>query len=202
MCSLSAKAFRNLLQGLVKRNYFGEQIYSNEALLESLFGVSSSEVGDRGDLVAEIESFETLLRAAGEGNWDDIKMEEIVTAQLARASPLFSAEQGQILIAFWSAEREKIHSALVKVSTWNRQFQDIAWRVDVKAVSKAHPELNEPVVFFELSTATGGGGKKSINDGSNSGGRTQKAKFEMNREEVGEMVKALDQIQRKIDENS
>jgi len=196
MTTLSPKAFSNLLSGLTKRLYFGEAAkYSNAVLLESLFNIAPADQAERGDLVAEIESIAALLITAGKENYDEARMEEALAAS---RSSLVSAEQAKVLLAFWLHEREKVHEAMVKKATWNARFENIAWRVDVKAVSKTSADLNEPVAFFELSTSKGGGG-----GGSSSSSRSQqKARFEMNREEVGDLLKSLDDIQRHIDEAS
>jgi hypothetical protein len=96
-----------------------------------------------------------------------------------------------IVIGFWNNEREKIHNAILQKSTYNNSITSLKWRIDVEAANKKNTEIsNEPTALFELQF------KKVISD------KTSTAKFEMNRLQVQEMVKTLDQIQKKIDEAS
>ncbi len=83
----------------------------------------------------------------------------------------------------------QVNKKLLKESTWNHSLDHLPWRVDVKAISKTSSEIDEPVAFFEFAT------KSNIEK---SGGGT--AKFEMNREQLSEMVKSLSDIHKKFDE--
>jgi hypothetical protein len=63
----------------------------------------------------------------------------------------------------------------------------VAWRVDVRALSKTTTEQSdEPVAFFELATKKSSGGKCT-------------AKFEMNRGEVQVTLSSLNEIQAVFD---
>lgn len=81
----------------------------------------------------------------------------------------------------------QINQYLLKSVTWNNSLERLAWRVDVRALSKSTTEqTDEPVAFFELST--------SKNSGANN-----TAKFEMNRTEVQSMLSSLAEIQAVFD---
>jgi hypothetical protein len=72
--------------------------------------------------------------------------------------------------------------------TWNNQLDRLAWRVDVRALSKTTAEQSdEPIAFFEMAT------KKSTT------GNGKTAKFEMDRNEVQAMLNSLNDIQAVFD---
>lgn len=83
----------------------------------------------------------------------------------------------------------QINKKLLKDATWNDSLERLAWRVDVRAMSKASAEQNdEPVAFFELAT------KKHATQANGKNSAVRNAKFEMNREEVGSMLATLNEI--------
>lgn len=184
-CSLPPRSFLALLNGLAKRNYHGETTFSNEVLIQELWSTTEAE---RPDIPTEILSFEDILKQAVEGHWDCAHLEEVLQS---RSLP---AEYVRVFSTFWGAERDRVHAKLVQRSTWNRQYKNLAWRVDIKTASKGAADLNEPVAFFELSSDAG----------HRSGPQAARhcVRFDMNRAEVAETLKALDKIQAAIDEHS
>ena len=80
----------------------------------------------------------------------------------------------------------QINNQLLKDVTWNNKYNHLAWRIDVRALSKSTTEQSdEPVSFFEMSM------KKNE--------KSKIAKFEMNREEVQNMLEQLNNIQAVFD---
>lgn len=80
----------------------------------------------------------------------------------------------------------QINNQLLKDVTWNNKYNHLAWRIDVRALSKSTIEQSdEPVSFFEMSM------KKNE--------KSKIAKFEMNREEVQNMLEQLNNIQAVFD---
>jgi hypothetical protein len=77
--------------------------------------------------------------------------------------------------------------------TWNNSLDRLAWRVDVRALSKTTSEQSdEPIAFFELAT-------KRNNNGNGGGNNVRTAKFEMDRSEVQTMLDSLNDIQAVFD---
>jgi hypothetical protein len=73
--------------------------------------------------------------------------------------------------------------------TWHETLDNLSWRVDVRALSKAdNAALDEPVAFFEVASTQGSGARAP-----------RSAKFEMDAEEVGAMLGALGDIQKVFD---
>lgn len=71
-------------------------------------------------------------------------------------------------------------------------MQHIAWRVDMKALSKNAAEANVPVAYFELNLLSGRTDNSGLSD-------KQAVKFDMNRSEVQQMVEQLNVIQETYD---
>jgi hypothetical protein len=83
----------------------------------------------------------------------------------------------------------QIHSKLLSKSTWNNHFKQLSWRVDVKTASKYVAESNDPVAMFELNTESG---VKCTNNNT-------VTRFEMNRNQVADIIQILETIERAID---
>lgn len=81
----------------------------------------------------------------------------------------------------------------MKSSCWNSKINNLSWRVDLRTVSKNIPDVNEPIALIELSTTEGVNNReKSISSTS----------FSMNRDQIGNLVATLNDINQKINELS
>ena len=89
----------------------------------------------------------------------------------------------------------QVHKIKIKESRWNRSYKNLLWRVDVEAMSKDGSESGEPIALFEFVTTAGSSKYKQTDS-------QQTAKFDMNRDQVLEMLAACDAIQKKFDESS
>lgn len=127
-----------------------------------------------------------VLVAAAKEMWLSSKLEKYLTEA--------GLDEGciRIFVAFWTNEKEKIKSQLLGKCTWNNHFGKVSWRVDVKTASKATADLGEPVALVELSNVA-----QVSNMNCNSVG-----KFAMNREEMGDFLQTLENIQKKITDES
>ncbi len=86
----------------------------------------------------------------------------------------------------------QINKRIQKETVWNSTLDHLSWRVDVKATSKNVSEIDEPVAFFEFAAK-----RPVIADGSSP---SSMAKFEMNREQVGDILRSLNDVHKKFDE--
>lgn len=125
-----------------------------------------------------------MLKTAALHNWEPVKLNAHVRQ---RNLP---GDHSKVIATVWSKEFEKINKKLLKDSTWNSSIDHLSWRVDIKAISKLKPEIDEPVAFFEFAT------KSNAQDAKG----TKVAKFEMNREQVGQIVQTLAVIGKKFDD--
>lgn len=83
-----------------------------------------------------------------------------------------------------------MHNKIIDNSTFNDQLKLAFWRVDVKVASRAHAELNDPVAVVELNTRSSHG---------RSGADTV-VRFDMGRDEMSDLLKTLESVQKKVDE--
>jgi len=178
--SLTALQLRSLLVALVKRDFYGEQGFGNEVLVEQLF----SGDADKQAAEAEIQGFVDLVEAAAAGYWDTTRLlKRLENSQL-------SADHLKVIAAFWANEREKIHEVLVRRSAWNGHFSKLSWRVDVKTVGKSSAELNEPVALLELRTDNGHNPSSAACEASSK----KQTQFELNRTEIQELLAVFSSI--------
>jgi len=182
MTSLPATSFRALLSGLAKRLFYGEAALTNESLVERLWGSSGEGGVDTVAALAEVQTWEEFLSGAAANSWDVGKVEEV----LLKTS--VSADHVKVFATFWNAEREKIHTALVRTSNWNGRLKKVSWRADMKTMGKTGADLNEPLALLELRTVSG----HNITEEENVKRQTQ---FEMNREEIGQLLTVLSVIE-------
>lgn len=183
-CSLDLRSFQALLNGLTKNLFYGIDSLTTKYLADQLF--KSPESLEEFQISNEISSFREILSCAATGNWT---VAQLIDHLNSKSLP---GDYVQVFSNFWTKESDKIHKHLVKKCTWNNSLSHLSWRVDVKAISKTSAELNEPVVFFEFQTKKG-----DINDDKPG---LENAKFEMNREEVSDIVRELSIINQKFEE--
>lgn len=129
-----------------------------------------------------------MLNTAAQNNWEPVKLNEHVKQRN------LGGDYSKVITTIWSKEFEKVNKKLLKDSTWNNSIDHLSWRVDVKAISKLRTEIDEPVAFFEFAT------KSNVKDAKGAAAAPKIAKFEMNREQVGDILKSLGEINKKFDE--
>lgn len=83
----------------------------------------------------------------------------------------------------------QIQQKLQRQTTFNDSLNNLSWRVDMKAISKSTSDVDALIASFEMDLAC---------YSSNSKGN-QIVKFDMSREEVGDMIDTLSQIQQTLD---
>jgi len=76
----------------------------------------------------------------------------------------------------------------VRSSNWNGRLKKVSWRVDMKTMGKTGADLNEPLALLELRTVSG----HKLSEEENGKRQTQ---FEMNREEIGQLLTILGTIE-------
>jgi multidrug efflux pump subunit AcrB len=76
-------------------------------------------------------------------------------------------------------------------STFNARLNgNVHWRVDMNAMSKQSSEINEAIAHFEMNFQ-----KQKNNNNNNNNNNEETVKFEMNREEINQMLNHFNQIQ-------
>lgn len=114
--SLAPRPFAGLLNGLCRRNFYGETNFPNSVLLEELWGASEQ---DRPELILEIETFERVLLEAARRNWESGRLEEVLVAGALDTALIKS------FVTFWTTEKEKVCLDFTKLSLWQDLFDFI-----------------------------------------------------------------------------
>ena len=83
----------------------------------------------------------------------------------------------------------------MKQTVWDDQFHHLSWRVDVRTESKQQSDINEPIALFELGTKVG-----HVASPHEFNNPIQKVKFELNRQQLGEFLGKLEEIQKKMED--
>jgi len=192
---LEVKRFQALLQTLIRRNFFfhidsSSEGTSNEYIVRELYLRQPSQVAADADeeaLESEIAQFEKILVKAAKYNWDTATMLSFLEHQ---ALP---EDHATMMCNVWSKEAVKIRQQLLKDSTWKSTVDDLSWRVDVSTLSKNSSETQgESACLFELLMTDG------VND--DNADCSSSVRFEMNRQEVGDILSRLNDIQRVFDD--
>ena len=95
----------------------------------------------------------------------------------------------------------QIHQHLNRTSNYKQSYEDLSWRVDLISATKRAPNLNEPLVLFELST------KMNLHQNSfsntyppiSNNENVIKSQFQMDNVELNDFLKKLNEIQQSLD---
>ena len=120
------RELRAVLSGLCRRNFYGEEI-EYEDLAEAIYDEAS---GSKEDAVQHIVGVERLLRRAAKEHWDGPTLETNLAATEMKA------EHRAAFAKFWKGERNAVHDAMQKKTTWTAHLKQLSWRIDVKTSSK------------------------------------------------------------------
>ena len=143
----------------------------------------------------EIHAFEQVLQKASRQDMETSKLQTIL-----QTTPI-SKEHLQLLLTYWTNERDNIHSLMLKRSRWNNEFHQLSWRVDLKAASRHAPDINEPLAIFEFCSKSQPSNAKAkrLTTSNNTGGDTtniSRTQFQMDRNQLDEMLVTLDTIKK------
>ena len=190
--SLDGKSFVALLKALGRKNFFHDKTVTDESIGNEIYGeLASSDVETVNN---EIHAFEQVLQKAAREFMETSKLQTIL-----QTTPI-SKEHLQLLLAYWTNERDNIHSLMLKRSRWNNEYHQLYWRVDLKAASKHAPDINEPLAIFEFCSKTPPANikAKQLTTSSTAGDSTDisRTQFQMDRTQLDEMKVTLDTIKK------
>ena len=134
-----------LLNGIARREYFGESDITDEFLHQELFPDLSAEQFD-----ALLKRYETLTRNIVSADMDYNQLEAFLTSQMKRKQGSLTQEQAAAFLKFWKSQKVKIHDVLVQRSSWNNKLKDISWRIDLKSQGRHLEQINSPVAIVEM----------------------------------------------------
>ena len=134
-----------LLNGLARREYFGESEITDDFLHQELFPDLGREQFD-----AMLSRYENLMRNIVSADMDFNQLEAFLTSQTRRKQGSLTQEQAAAFLKFWKSQKVKIHDVLVQRSSWNNRLKDISWRIDLKSQGRHLQQINTPVAIVEM----------------------------------------------------
>lgn len=172
-----------LLNGIARRDYFGESEITDEFLHQELFSDLSAE---QFDLV--LKRYETLMRNIVSGDMDYNQLEAFLTSQMKRKQGSLTQEQAAAFLKFWKSQKVKIHEILVQRSSWNNKLKDINWRIDLKTQARHLQQINTPVAIVEMQIEKRGTDSKE----------TDVFQFEMDESQLSNVLSSIGEIEKKL----
>merc|ERR1711879_360025 len=172
--------FAAVLNGVVKRTFENDQQITPAFIKEQVFPQHEDVSVD--DVAA---MFDRCVSLVGESAYHNRQPAQL---QQALKKSDFSATQQEIIVKFWTLNKEKLHAKVRKNAMWGTELHKFAWRIDVKSKARAVSEMNEPVAIVELTL-----GKKQ-----DEGAKEKLVRFEMDGEQLKDVLAQLDAIQHQI----
>lgn len=202
--TLDGKRLLALLKGLCRKVVQLDTTITEDFLAKEIYGIGE---GADDAVMSEILAFEQLLKCAAREYWETSRLQTFL-----QSSSELTKDQQNLLCNFWTNEREKIHTEMLKRSRWDNEYQQLTWRVDLKAASRHLPDINEPLAIFEFSSkkplpsTVVAHTRTRMHAGSNNdSNRTPytnvaRAQFQMDRVQLDDMLKTLDAIKKSVEE--
>ena len=134
-----------LLNGLARREYFGESEITDEFLHQELFSDLDKEQFD-----VMLKRYENLMRNIVSADMDFNQLEAFLTSQMRRKQGSLTQEQAAAFLKFWKSQKVKIHDVMVQKSSWNNKLKDVSWRIDLKSQGRHLQQINTPVAIVEM----------------------------------------------------
>ena len=134
-----------LLNGIARRDYFGESEITEEFLHQELFADLPEE-----QFQSMLKKCVTLMRNIVSADMDFNQLEAFLTSQMKRKQGALTQEQAAAFLKFWKSQKIKIHDVLVQKSSWNNKLKDINWRIDLKSQARHLQQINTPVAIVEM----------------------------------------------------
>jgi len=178
----SAKLFGPLLQGVLRSLYEGVEV-TPETLKQEIY----SDVNDA-TLEAISELFELSKQIISKAAKDDLEVSQFET--LVQKESALSTAQQELFVKFWKAQRPKIHDYVYRKVRWNNSLQKISWRIDVKTKTKAVTDVNEPTAIVEMNI-----GKNKEQD-------QKLVRFELDKEQLAQVLLQINNIQQQLTSSS
>ncbi|XP_065063567.1 COMM domain-containing protein 1-like [Rhopilema esculentum] len=176
------KSLLGLLNGIAKREYYGEEGIGDDFLHEGLFPDL-----DESSFIAYLKRFDGLVKTMANSDMDFRQLEAFLTSQMKRREGALSEEQAAAVTKFWKNHKGKIHDVVTSQSTFGNKLQQTNWRIDLKAHSRYLEQINTPVAIYELEFEN-----KSSQNG------LGKVRFEMDADQLNEILCKVEKIKEKI----
>ncbi|XP_031550135.1 COMM domain-containing protein 1-like [Actinia tenebrosa] len=178
-----------LLNGLAKRQFFGESEITDSFLKVELFPDLTDE-----EFEAMLGKYELLLRNIVASDMDFNQLEAFLTSQTKKREGALKLEQAAAFMKFWKSQKTKIHDSLVQKASWNNKLKDVSWRIDLKTQARSIEQINTPVAIVEMqveNAATRHNGKNGNKD-------VDIFQFEMDESQINKLVSNIEDIEKQL----
>ena len=167
-----AKKLALLLKLLSRRLFQCDRTVTDTALQRDVYDHNGVDCQPN-----EVQLWTNLLMRAGHEHWEPATLQAAVAASAG-----LSKEHINVVVVWWTNERDRVHAEVLRRSRFNHEHQQLAWRVDLKAASRHAPDVNEPLAVFEFRSKPAGGPAAAP------------AQFSMDRAQLDQMLRALDDV--------
>lgn len=179
------KYFGAFLNGIMKREYEGDNTITPEYLKEAIFSdfpeVTTEKITEMYNYMKE------LIALAAHEDYDPSQIDTFLKLK----KTTLTQTQKEAFSKFWRTRRAQIHDVVCQRATWDNTFDRVAWRIDVKTRTKESlaegVELNEPVAIYELHINLAGDQKKK-----------DVARFEMDKDQLRDVLAQVVSIEKDI----
>ncbi|KAL8606530.1 hypothetical protein ACOMHN_015570 [Nucella lapillus] len=178
-----AKSFLALMNGLTRKNYYGQTEITNEFLKEQIYPNLSQEEFDH-----VFNRCRGLMKSMVSADMDMTQLEAFLTAQSKKRDAPLTEEQMAAIRKFWKGNKTKIHDSIIAQTMWGNTLQKVSWRIDLQSQSKHVNEINAPTAIMELQIADSLQKEKAADV----------VQFEMNEDKLASVLNCMQEIEDQI----
>ncbi|XP_076351808.1 COMM domain-containing protein 1-like isoform X1 [Tachypleus tridentatus] len=176
----SQKSLLGLLNGLARREYYGDASVTNEFLHHELYPDLSVE-----NFNQIVDKSLQNIRRIAESDMDTNQLEAFLTSQTKRKEGGLTDDEVKVFTRFWKNHRSRIHDILIQRCQWTPSLKALTWRVDLKSQTKNNSEVNSPVAIFDIQL------KNQLNDTR----EDDKIRFEVSEEQLTNIIEKLEEVE-------
>ena len=137
------KKILGLLNGLSKRDFYGDEGMTDAFLKEQLF----PDVDDE-NFQNILRQYDGILNNMVYSDMDSKQLDAYLVSLINKKENSITVEQMGEILKFWNSNRQKLHLLMVEKSTFNSTLKSFKWRVDIDY--KDNTQSCEPKVIFEI----------------------------------------------------
>lgn len=180
-----AKYFGAFLNGIMKREYEGDNTITPKYLKEAIFSEFAEVTIEK--IVEMYDYMKELIALAAHEDYDPSQIDTFLKLK----KTTLTQTQKEAFSKFWRGHRAQIHDVVCQRATWDNTFDRVAWRIDLKTRTKESlaegVELNDAVAIYELHINLAGDQKKK-----------DVARFEMDKEQLQQVLAQVAAIEKDI----
>ncbi|CAI8013435.1 COMM domain-containing protein 1 [Geodia barretti] len=180
------KALLGFLNGICKRQFFGEEDISDEFLREDVLGGMAEE-----EYAALLKRYASILNSLASTDMDFNQLSAFLQSQMKKRQGALTESEAATVTRFWKSQKTKVHEQLVKKSVWGDRLKQVSWRVDVKTKSRHIDQINTPTGIIELQLGKEDSEKPE-----------EVVRFEVDERKLGELLSQIQDIEQALQTHS